>query len=591
MSGKDCYPTKAISEEICIGTKLTDGRVIKDILWSVHLANKKGASYVVVPAQGVNMYGKGKFPHLRNNEVYGGVDATERLITLIIDPGPRAISTLEKTSALFDYKSEASHLDKSGNITALPEYPINFPIKNTFQPSGKLEILGEIKTDNKGRLLVLPGFGRTAAQYDDYGNPMPLTGDLNNAGWFDDTADGPVSAVLLFEDETTEEVFGGWVVCCGPSYAPQIRNVVSVWDDVFDTWLRQLELQPEIFDIKADKYNYHYEPSFEANVRPIFRAANLQRWTTGLPKMAIRAHEAVDAISPNDNPDNTIMAGLNFIRNPNADEFNLGTPLMPLSVGDAGKSFLTVTKTQYFFLEQWSKNKFDAVAGSNLSPGEYLDMAALSNCLGGRYVPGIEISYIGRCTDIYMRDWKISGAGPFRIKNKPLDYLRAQKKVPLLSGGWFPLNDLTDGLEPGDVSKFMAIPWQADYNSCSIHQPSINTNDVNMTNGNDTTLYWSWPAQRPDSVYVSEEVIDNVLPQQQWAIRGPGTYTIDPASASAFQNPLQAVKEWDRLGIIIQGTAISDDHSPDYYLEVQNKFNIKSNTDNPVLDWPFNTYE
>ena len=32
-------------------------------------------------------------------------------------------------------------------------------------------------------------------------------------------------------------------------------------------------------------------------------------------------------------------------------ETNIAVPLMPLSVGDAGKAFLTVTKTQYFFLE------------------------------------------------------------------------------------------------------------------------------------------------------------------------------------------------------------------------------------------------
>eukprot|EP01039_Chlorochromonas_danica_P015844 gene15844-18678_t len=277
-----------------------------------------------------------------------------------------------------------------------------------------------------------------------------------------------------------------------------------------------MDLQPEIYNCSTGNFNPAYKPAFEATVRPIFRAANLQRWTTGLPKMAIRAHEAVDAISPNDNPDKTIMAGLNFVRNPNSGEENIGTPLMPLSVGDAGKSFLTVTKSQYFFLEQWSKNNFEANKGFDLSPGEFLDMAALSNCLGGRYVPGIEISYIVRCPDIYRSNWKISGSGPFRIKPAQLEYLKAVKNVPFLTGGWFPENNIVDGLEPGDVSKFMAVPWQADYNSCSIHQPSSNTNDVNKTNGNSTTLYWSWPAQRPDSVYVSEEVINNVLPLQQW---------------------------------------------------------------------------
>ncbi len=114
---------------------------------------------------------------------------------------------------------------------------------------------------------------------------------------------------------------------------------------------------------------------------------------------------------------------------------------------------------------------------------------------------------------------------------------------------------------------------------------------MNHTNGNETTLYWSWPSQRPDSVYVATEVVNNVLPQQKWAIRGPGTYALDPKSASTFQKALQSVTDWDRLGIVIQGTAIEGDtYDPEYYLEVQARFDDAANADNPVLMWPFNTH-
>jgi hypothetical protein len=286
------------------------------------------------------------------------------------------------------------------------------------------------------------------------------------------------------------------------------------------------------------------------------------------------------------------MAGLNFIRNPNITaELNIGVPLMPLSVGDAGTSFLTVTRTQYFFLEQWSKSNFVSDKGSGLGAGEMLDMASLSNCLGGRFVPGIEVSYTVRCEDMYMNDWRESGAGPFRVKHKALNYAEVSPNTPFLTGGWIPKHNMLDGLEPGDISKFMSIPWQTDYNSCSIHQPSINTLGVNHTNGNETTLYWSWPSQRPDSVYVANEVVNNVLPQQKWAIRGPGTYALDPKSASTFQKALQSVTDWDRLGIVIQGTAIEGDtYDPEYYLEVQARFDDAANADNPVLMWPFNTH-
>ncbi|WCT13783.1 LodA/GoxA family CTQ-dependent oxidase [Mucilaginibacter jinjuensis] len=592
LDGPDAYPCPAKPTEVIKGTVLADGRKVKDIIWTVHLANKKAASYNVVPLVGVDAYKDG-LPQLRNPQVYGTTGTVNdpiRLKNLVIDPGPRAVSAVANNKLKFNAKTPASY-SSNGQIEEITTYPATFPSGELHYPSGKLDSLGEILTDKEGRLLVLAAHGNTAAGIDEYGDPVPCTGDLNNASWYDDAADGPVSATIVFEDGTFQEAFNAWVVCCDPSYAPQIRNVVSIWDDVYDAWVRGLNLQPQLF--AEGNFNPAFLPAFESMVRPVFRAALLQRWTVNLPRMAIKAHEAVDAITAADNPDKTIMAGLNFIRNPNLtgtaqSEVNTGVPLMPLSVGDAGTSFLTVTKTQYFFLEQWSKHNFTDGEGQQLGKGEYLDMASLSNCLGGRYVPGIEMSYVIRSTDIYQQDWQTSGAGPFRLKAIPLNYAKANQ-APFLTAGWFPLQEDLNGLEPGDMTKFMAIPWQTDYNSCSIHQPSINTNGVNKTNGNGTTLYWSWPAQRPDAVFVAEQVISNVLPKQQWAIRGKGTYSLDPKSASTFQKANQSVKDWDKLGVIVQGTIIGPDYDPDYYLEVQNQFDETVIPDNPALEWPFNT--
>jgi len=378
------------------------------------------------------------------------------------------------------------------------------------------------------------------------------------------------------------------VICGDPAYAPQIRNVVSTWDDVYDAWVRELDLQPEIY--QNGQFDPGYRPPFESKIRPVFRAATLQRWTANLPKMALKAHEAVDHITQEDDPDETVMAALTFLRNPNqSDELTVGVPLMPLSLGDAGKPFLAVSLTQYFFLEQWSRHRFEKGAGPALGPGETLDMASLSNCLGGRYVPGIELSYPVRQPDLYITDWRESGSGPFRVKHKPLDYSTATKTVPFLTGGWIPLHGMTGGLEPGDLSKFMSVPWQTDYNSCSIHQTSINTAGQNTATGNPTTLYWSWPSQRPDAVYVAADVVDNVLPAQKWSIRGPGTYATDPKTSSTFQKPLQAVTQWDRIGIVIQGTAIAGGgFAPEYYLEVRSLLDVPVTADIPVAVWPFN---
>ena len=201
-----------------------------------------------------------------------------------------------------------------------------------------------------------------------------------------------------------------------------------------------------------------------------------------------------------------------------------------------------------------------------------------------------------------MEDWKTSGCGPFRVKHKPLDYTKvnnpkADPDSPFLKSGWIPRHNMTDGLEPGDISKFMATPWQTDYNSCSIHQTQINTNGVNESNGAASTLYWSWPSQRPDAVHVAEEVFNNVLAKQKWSIRGQGTYAVNPASAATFQDPLDSVQDWDKIGIIIQGTNIDDikntdgttrQFSPDLYLEVKSNLTRPGDATDPVPQWPFN---
>lgn len=583
----DTYPDGG-GVEILPGSSVDDGRVVKDVVWTVHLANKKANAYNVVPSQGLKAYADGKVPQLRNPEEYGTPDSPARLTQLVIDPGPRAIISSQGGVVSFDASTPATYSDGTGGICEQSRYPKSFPQGELFQPTGPLDTLGELTTDARGRLLVLPGKGTTAAVYDEYGDPIPLTGDLNNNGWFDDAADGPVSATILFEDGTTAEAFGAWVVCGDPAYAPQIRNVVSVWDDVYDAWVRELDLQPEI--CVGGNFNADYRPSFEADIHPIFRAASLQRWTANLPELAVKAHEAVQRIDPTDDPDRTIMAGLAYIRNPNEpNELSVGVPLMPLSVGEAGTDFLAVSKTQYFFLEQWNRNRFEPNEGAKLGPGEYLDMASLSNCLGGRYVPGIEVSYPVRQPEMYKQDWRTSGCGPFRVKPKAMNYGEARTGTPFLTGGWIPLHGMTDGLEPGDISKFMSIPWQTDYNSCSIHQPSINTSGKNTATGNPLALYWSWPSQRPDAVYPATEVVNGVLPDRVWSVRGPGTLTNDPKSSATFQKALESVRHWDRIGIVLQGTVITGAHyPPDFFLEAESRLPTGGQSVNIVAQWPFN---
>jgi len=590
----ETYPTGA-GTEITLGS-IVNGKTVVDIIWTVHLANKKANSYFLNDGLGMALYEKANAAQmlLRNAAEGDDPDNAARLKRLVIDPGPRAIRATDDGLVEFDKPTHASFWDGATGIATEANYPKSFPddgFSQLYTPTGKIETLGQLQTDEHGRLLVHAGDGRACGWLQPDGTPFPLVGglimegvygDVNADGWFDDTGDGPVSATLVFGDGSSQPVHQAWVVSTDPGYAPQIRNIITLWDELVDTWTRNFDLNPALFD---HRFNDAYEPCFDDFLLPIFRAASLQRWTTNLPERAISAHDAVGRISAADDPADTILTGLAYIRDPNSPvQSNIGAPLMPLSMGDAGKAFLTVTLTQYFCLSQWNKGRFNRQAAPALGAGEFLDKAVLTACLGGRFAPGIEMTFIVRDPAIYREDWQESGCGPFRLRARRLDYAAAQYSQPFLTVGYVPLHPGPDGiapapLEPGDVSKFMAVPWHTDYNACATHNSAPNPT-------NSSTLYWSWPAQRPVAVHLAADVRDGQLGAQRYSVRGPGTATTDLGDAGRYQDLIDIVLHWHQLGIVLQGTAIGDGstHDANHYLEVQ------SQLDRPeITPWPMNS--
>jgi hypothetical protein len=591
----DKYPSGG-GTEVTIGSKLGE-RTVADIVWTVHVANKKANSYLLNDELGMMLYEPAHASQMTLRNPEQGLDANNaaRLKRLVIDPGPRAIRGADTGAVRFDKSTFASY-GLGDSINQLPAYPKSFPddgFANLYTPVGRIETLGELRTDDRGRLLFVSAYGKACGWLQADGTPFPLTGgiiapgvygDVNADGWFDDTGDGPVSATLVFDDGSMQDAHGAWVVSTDPSYAPQIRNVVTLWDDIYDTWVRRLDLLMEIYD---HRFSESYEPHFEEELFPLLRSVPMQRWTTNLPDRAIEAHDAVGGIKASDEPGDTILTGLAFIRNPNIPQQGLiGAPFMPLSMGDSGpvNAFLTVTQTQYYFLSQWNKGKFRRTGQRKLGPGELLDKAVFANCLGGRFAPGIEMTFIIRDPAVYIEYWEKEGCGPFRIRKRNLDYSTAQFSQPFLTAGYVPLHVGPDGinpapLEPGDTSKFMAVPWHTDYNSCATHNQAPNPL-------NSSTLYWSWPAQRPVAVHLARDASGAKLGAQRYSIRGKGTATDDLGDAGRYQALIDSVLNWHRIGFVIQATAI-DDQGPfeqDHYLEVE------SLLDEPDLTpWPMNS--
>jgi len=592
------YPAEG-GEEVVIGSRV-DGRVVADIIWTVHVANKKACWYEAPDDWGILAYQDPSLGQLVLRNLAEGLDPHNptRLRRLVIDPGPRTIRGSAKDAVAFDRRTEPSFTQIVGGKVEtihVQSYPVSFPADHfppnqRLEPQGPIQSLGELQTDDKGRLVVTGGYGRTVAWFTDQQAPdlgkldlysLEIEDAVNNDNWFDDTSDGPVHAILVFEDGGSMAVHGGWVITSDPAYAPQSLNTVSLWDDIYDSFVRKLDLEPEIY--RDGAFSASYQPSFGEHIQPFFKAAAQVEWNGDLPPFVIAAHRAIGRINAQDNPDDTVIANLQYIRNPNrTEESGVGAPLMPLSLGDSTKSFLSPTLTQYYFLERWADKQFlKGPPQRPLGRGEYLDRASLQNCLGGRFSPGIECTFICRQPELYVTDWQ-DGAGPFRIHGKLLDYLRANVAEPFLTFGWIPAHPVAArGVEPGDITKFMSVPWHSDYNSCAIHSTSPNPL-------NSATLYWSWPAQRPVSVYVAADVgvRDSgdplaekrpVLPSQRYSVRGPGTLpksgNLDDAGRFWRYNDM--LVHWQDIGVILQATNIDDGrqhlYQKDWYLEVESR--------------------
>lgn len=216
-----------------IGDRIAGGGnegTLVDIQWRVYLANKKASWYTFEQLQGEHGYAP---DHPRRNADVTGDEARQRLI---IDPGPRGVNTTDRRRARIGRED--------------PNYAPTFP-----PPLDPVDIdtLGDLRTDDEGRLLVLGGHGHSGSyQTDGYGQPL-IESYANNDGWFDDTSDGPVTARLVMYAENVTSLryvdveYPAWCVVGYPAYVPEILDMITMDEVVHDMGVRAFATRPDLF--------------------------------------------------------------------------------------------------------------------------------------------------------------------------------------------------------------------------------------------------------------------------------------------------------------------------------------------------------
>ena len=306
--GQGCIKRQAARFRVYAYDK--DGVAIRELTadeatieWTVQLANKK-ASYDMFLGKYWNLQyapsNLGGVHPTRNQEV---TDGAQRAALLDIKPEAQTIGGANQLSkpmtgtfgplqytVIVDAETHTKLRGSRSGLMNQPLFPpdtsqtwadINkvaqkyWKNSDVFEPraeSPQLEVyLGELRTDQHGRLLVLGGRGETRSVVPD--NPVGfLNADswyANNDYWHDDVSDGRVHAEVTLKNGPELEVRGdAWVIVTPPKYAPHAQVLTTLWDCAeYSASVRWPEKYPPAAPI-----------SFTRDIYPILRRVSEYQW-------------------------------------------------------------------------------------------------------------------------------------------------------------------------------------------------------------------------------------------------------------------------------------------------------------------------
>jgi hypothetical protein len=371
-----------------------------------------------------------------------------------------------------------------------------------------IKSLGRVEMRPDGSLLFVPADGNAECS----SGTDPIDEYANNDGWFDDMCDGVVQASVIFPDGRRVEAESAWVIVGPPDFAPGIGNVVSLYDLLWDLSVRHklrvpegsdaeladLAEQQRVWSEESKVFAAEYRPSFTTHIYPILSRALAARDVHEPPPQRQHYHhkladwERLSKIAEV----NIRQSVFKRFRSPHSDQVNWKD--MPRGLGDefttlddfeegsgippSARAFLSLTSVQYALLSAWFEGRFiedwphgdvrfaPVAASPNGTPHD-LDRAALENCVGGPFYPGIEVSWLIRYPELYLRAFRLRAPG-------------------------FTFGPLPFG--PGFFSQQMALPWQADFYDC-------HKEDHTPEGADEPLVYMWWTAQRPDDVRTSPD--------------------------------------------------------------------------------------
>lgn len=509
-----------------------------EIVWEVHVANRKAAWYKFLNPLDLKQFAM--TPDFRNASIPGA-----RRQDLVIDPGPRRISGTDQIGP--------EHAFDQGWISFQEGSPIEVP-------------LGEIRTDGKGRLIVIGGAGQSASA-----TGAQAVTFANNDGWYDDTSDGTVRATVKRKGKKTLEAEPAMVAVTPPNYGQGLHGPVTMYDVVYDLFLRHGWVK------KTGKVR------FWQDVYPVLARLVANQWVSQGAYFLFGAGSPSDFSDPDyldrlASPDRKHKpareAVFRWFRQP-PPPWDSPTPradlppdepaALPPFYGDgvdfAGLTIydLAVTPTIYEWLRLWAEGDFEPgerpdrnARLEKLKPGDQviaLDRAPLEDCLGGPFHPGIELTWPLRVPSMWKVPAKVTDQLQPRLNVLPPNVETKDDYGPFLTpeiclGPGGPL----EASGPGSLTRWLGIPWQTDEASCL---SGYNTSNY-------LPLPSFWAARVPNQVLALQSydrLQDTSLPEHQkmkhFTYRQ--FWLRDLNASGAYQARINnMVANWHAIGIVAE---------------------------------------
>ncbi len=464
--------------------------------------------------------------------------------------------------------------------------------------------------NDKGTLIFYPADGISAAL-----NPSDLNTDFaDNSNWYDDICDGRVTARITHKK--TGKVFdlsdadaAAWVATAPPDYAPQIQPIATMYDLI--SGIEKEKYTPEmslVFPLFYRLYRMQWvnagdflSPSFRETIDELTANGKFQLLFKKEPG-AKAERERIFNLFRNPKYDYNNEPIIPSKDTTDLTNFGSGTETLklPFYPGDginypgSPAQWFAVPPILYQQLKNWKDGKFETpedfdfehidemgayyqrqfeeAAKDDSKSALLMTRAVLETLYGGGFHPGVELTWPMRHSQIYAENTEVyknvhKSTGLFGLREIRINAASPEEQAEIFYNDFGLLmtpdhiqksisprskNHWIWKITPGDLTKWMGIPWQSDAGSCQ----------AVFTDSQYPVPAW-WAANLPVDVLTKDSLDriqdEKVLPDTKQYIYGnrlPWLQTTDTgfvgyhAEAGYLNGLINMVYKWKNIGMV-----------------------------------------